>query len=250
MKPTSLAASFVTSLLMTGAFAVSAQEQKTSQAEKPPAAAAQVEKKPAPAQRPGWPKGVPRFKPLSNAEKLKVAQGLKGFPNMTNASVTSYLTLYPGHLIDTRGSLTLGCPYWDMFAIALYEGSECLVDPDIPPGGNHVDLFFQADAGDNVYLIDFGVVVGPLGTPGADNGLRDFQITLLTCTPNTVPPCNQPLPAQATAAAGLNHLKEPIYIPAQQSGYLYEVRLQRQLPPNGGRWYFLAVDVSKYVNVP
>lgn len=247
MKPAPIAALFSISLLMSGTPPTPAQESKAGQAEKPPAAAAQAETKPGLPQRPEWPKGVPHFQPLSNAEKLKIVQGVKGFPNMTIASATPYLTLYPGHLNDTNGSLILGCPYWDMLGIALYEGYECPLDT--PPGGNYVDLILTADPGDNVYLIDFAVVA-LLGTPGVDNGIRDFRITLLTCGQNTVPPCNQPYPVTTTSPEGINHLPYRIYIPAQQSGYSYEVLLQRQVPSTGGRWYFLAVEVSKFVNAP
>ncbi len=255
MKLTSLVAPFVTSLLMTGAFAVSAQEQKTSQVERAPAAAAQAEKKPAPPQKPDWAKGVPRFEPLSNVEKLKMAQGVKGLPDLTSATVTPYLTLYPGHLTDTGGSLTLGCPERDMMWLALYSGYQCVADTEIPPGGNFVDLVFQTDAG-NVYMIDFAVVVGPLGN--ADPGIRNFQLTTFPagqplppaptppfqCSPQFQPQTEtQILCPQATSAAGFNHLYAFIF--AQKSSY--EALLQ---PLPAGRWFFLAVDVSKFVNVP
>ena len=116
-------------LLVSMSVAAAQQEPKTNKAQKTPAAASQEEKKPnivvfalsgtpAPVQKPERPKGLPRFRRLSNERKLEIAQGVRGIPKLVPASATPFLTLYPGKLIDPAGYLELGWPAWDRLSLS------------------------------------------------------------------------------------------------------------------------------------
>jgi len=233
-------------------FAAAAREPKTNKAQRDPAAASQAERRPnivvfaltgtpTPVHKPEKPKGLPRFRPLSNERKLEIAQGVRGTPKLAPASATPFLTLYPGKLIDSAGYLELGWPEWDRFAIAHYS---LVIDPQ-HAGSNEpeplvnqefVELTFKVDSG-SVYLVDFFIVIQ---SPTANPGVRDFQITMSGLSPSS-----------QQAVEGGNHLTA-CCLYAQTSGY-YTARLRLKPDhnssphPKWGAWFFLAAEVTKFV---
>jgi hypothetical protein len=248
MKPTSLTASFLTFLLLSCASARSGQESKPAQAEKA-RPAPQTEKKPSIvlfklagkptlAQKPERPKGLPRFEPLPAAEKLKIISGVTGLPNLTGTLPTPYLTLTPSYREDPSGNLTLG---WAKivypFPLARYMG---LVDPAggceecgiVSVNQEYVKVDFPADAG-KVYMVDFFVAV--------DLGPADFQLTISGMAPS-----------QQSANAGGNHLLTPPIFVGTSGWYSAILQLKPRNDtrpyPNWSPWYFLAAELSKFVN--
>lgn len=221
-----------------------AQQSKTSEkapaqtAKKPNVAVFALSGTPSPGKPWQRPKGVPKMRPLSPEEKLKVVQGVHGIPAVSAPAGTPFLTLYPGHLFEATGNLELGWPKWDRLGIAYYNW---VVDPqtesayDLLAKEEHVLLTFQADAG-NVYLIDFLVVIE---IPPTSTAHRDFELNV------------SGLPASdEQAVVGGNHLTAVLYV--QTSGS-YTARLglkpkQGDSPhPSWGDWYFLATEVTKFV---
>lgn len=258
MKSTSLSATFVISLLIAGGFATSAQQTKTGQAEKAPIAP-QAEKKRSivvfplkgtvtPVQKPERPKGVPRFEPLSAAEKLKIVSGVPGLPNLTNTIPTPFLTLTVDHLEDPAGYLTLNWPDRVFFPLAHYANN--IPCDDFRCGialvnqGEYVQVDFQAEGG-NVYMVDFFIDL--------DVVPADFQLTLGGVTSPPV-----------TANVGGNDLLTwPVYVPVQivvpplhpPPGPPWLTATLRLAPrsdnrpyPNWGPYYFIAAEVSKFVS--
>jgi hypothetical protein len=223
-----------------------AQASKSGQQAKAPAVAPQQRKKPnvvvfslqgtpAPAQRPQRPKDIPRYRPLSSEEKLKIVQGIEGLPHTLTAA-PPYLTLSTIHIIDPLGMLLLN---WPNYASPVYTDYADFPSSDKDDAkafnAKYVQAFFQADPG-NVYLVDFVIYLGPVqGTP-------EFQLTVQGMTPFSQP-------AQPN---NFNDLVAPVYnIPS--SGW-YSVSLQVQPPPpgaDGGNyytpWLFERAEVTKYV---
>lgn len=209
----------------------------TETAKKPNVAVFALSGKPAPGKPWDRPKGLPKMRPLSAEEKLKIVQGVQGLPAVSAAAATPFLTLTPGHLYEPTGNLELGWPAWDRLGIAYYNPAVDTQDggPDeaLAKDG-HALLTFKADAG-NVYLVDFIVVIE---LPPDSTTWRDFELTA-----SGLPPSDQ------KAYTGGDHLAAVFY--AQNSGW-YTARLglkpkEGNVYPRWGDWYFLAVEVTKFV---
>jgi hypothetical protein len=248
MKPTSLAASFLTFLLLSCASAKPGQESKPTQSEKarpapqaekkPSIVLFQLAGKPTPAQKPERPKSLPRFEPLSAAEKLKTVSAVMGLPNLSGTLPTPYLTLTPSHREDPLGNLTLGWPkIVYTFPLARFTGlddptgrcDECGI---VSVNQEYVEVDFPADAG-KVYMVDFFIAV--------DLGPADFQLTVSGTTPSQQP-----------ANAGGNHLLTPPIFVGTSGWYSAILQLKPRNDtrpyPNWSAWYFLAAELSKFVN--
>ena len=231
------------------AFGSAGQQTQPRHTQKRPAAGTETAKKPnvvvfalsgKPAPGKPWErrlKGLPKMRPLSAEEKLKIVQGVQGLPAVSAAAATPFLTLTPGHLYEPTGNLELGWPAWDRLGIAYYNPALGTEDGGAYDGlakDGHVLLTFKADAG-NVYLVDFIVVIE---LPPDSTTWRDFELTA-----SGLPPSDQ------KAYTGGNHLAAVFY--AQNSGW-YTARLglkpkQGDVYPRWGDWYFLAVEVTKFV---
>lgn len=259
MKSRSICALCVISALAGAAPVVAAQQSKPSEAQKAPPAAAKAEKKPnivvfklsgtpKPTQKRERPKDVPRFRPLSKAEKLKIAQVGQGLPHFSPASLTSILSLNPGHMTDATGYLILCWPRWAGWDLAFYTSQPiwnddlgwCGPGSDNRPG--NVAVTFQAQAG-YWYMVDFFVFVAPMGT--GDNGLRDFEVAV-----GDLPPSYE----TATVSGYGSHLV--FKFPADSSrDYVGRLRLKPLTDSdpgsaNWGPWFFIAVEVSQFSTAP
>lgn len=249
MKPRLIAALCTVAVLAGAASVASAQQAKPAQAQKAPSAEAKAEKKPnivvlklsgtpKPTKKPERPKGVPRFQPLPNAEKLKIAQLV--IPQISGTG-TPYLTLFPGHLTDTHGYLTLCWPEYVQYWLARYvqvlpaqnpgESQLCSTGSD---NQQHVELGFDAE-GNYGYVLDFFIAV----IPGqVDSGLRDLEVQISGFAP-TYP----------TANAGWNHLFAT-FCPQSSGHYTAQLELKprgdSQPFPNSGPWWFIAAEVTQF----
>jgi hypothetical protein len=206
---------------------------------------------PQPEQAPETPKGVPKFAPLSNEEKLKIVQGLAGLPHVAN--VTPFLTLTVDHMYVTGpannplGYLTLDYPDKVFFPLAHY------AKPTQPNNSDYdfyrdfldkedAEIAFKVDEG-AVYMADFFIAVDATHPV-------DFQVSLGGA--NSGP--------QAAAPGGTHLLTPPVYVnphtahlPPGQIWYKARLRLaprnnQGGQQPRWGTWFFIAVEVSKFVN--
>ena len=222
----------------------SAQPRKSSQQPKAPSAASQERKRPnvvvfssqgtpAPAQRPQRPKEIPRFRPLSDEEKLKIVQGIPGL-HQTFTSGTPYVTLSSTHIFDPLGMLILSWPEYVSPVYSAYDKFPQDNGDANSFNARYVQAYFQADPG-NVYLVACVIYLGQVhGTPA-------FQITVQ----------GMPAMSQATQPNNFNYLVAPVYnIPS--SGW-YAVSFQVQPPPQDSDhnyyppWIFERVEVTKYV---
>ena len=241
--------------------AAAQQEPKTSKAQEAPAAL-QAEKKPnvvvfalsgtpTPGKQLERPKDVPRFRPLSNAEKLNIAQGVKGLPNLTTATVTPFLTLTIDHMEDPSGSLTLNWPDRVFFPLAHYGKSLGLPNSSTDDSKQfnialvnqeYVEVDFQVEV-NTVYMVDFFISVDVVPT--------DFQLTL----------GGVPSPPQRANIGGNHLFSQPVYVspvpihfPPGPRWLNATLRLapRPDTPPYPvwGPWYFIAAEVTKFVPAP
>jgi hypothetical protein len=259
MKPRSIGVLCVVSMLAATPM-VFPQQSTLSQEQKVPSAEAKAEKKPnivvfklsgtaKPAKKPELPKGLPHIRSLTNAERLEIARGVQGIPNLINATVAPILTLSPSHMVDPLGQLFLGAPAEDFPAsLAFYDLAVLLGNYDQHceelevNSREYVQMFFQGEAGD-VYIVDFLVVF-----PQPNQPSLDFQITVSGMDPSFQQVTSPEVPTMPWVA----HLTTKPFLVSQSGSYLVVLQLKpkpnNESPqPNWGPWYFFQVDVAKYV---
>lgn len=248
MKPRSIGVFCMVSVLATTSM-VLAQQSKLSQEQKTPLAEVRPEKKPniivfnasgtpQPTQKPGRPKGVPPFRPLSKAEKIRIVQEIPGLPH-TFLSVTPYLTLSPMHVLDPRGALDLHWPAVTSWASASYADFPSRDENDAKAfNAKTVEVFLAADPG-NLYQVNFDVFTFPVPA-----GFKTPE-WLITVQGGDPIPCKPFQPGENYVSAVVSTIP--------QSG-IYRVTLQ-VCPPSadtgGGHaypeWVFGFVEVTKFV---
>lgn len=257
MKPRSIGTLSVVSVLVCATCVVSAQQSKPIQPQKAPSPETEAEKKPniivfklsgtpKPTQKPEPRKAPPHLRSLTNAERLEIARGVPGIPNLANAPVGPILTLSPDHRFDNLGFLLLGGPAQDWpVGYASYDAGVLLGNYDSrcqeleDNSREYVQVSFWAEAND-VYIVDFLVAIFPAGT-------RDFQITVSGVNPSSNP--------VEVTGYGVTHLTTwPFLVTGTGT---HDVRLQLKPIPNSSSpqpgwdpWYFYQVDVFKYVLAP
>jgi hypothetical protein len=196
--------------------------------------------------KPEMPKDLPRFHPLSKAEKRKIAQGVKGLPNLTNAPSTPFLTLTVDHMWDPTGSLMLHWPERVLYPLAHYLND--FVEFQDEPSNNflvkheYVEVNFQVQP-NRVYMVDFFVAV--------DTAPVWFEVEL----------CGVTSPPQQANLGGNHLVTAPVYIPLNPGSDWCTTTL-RPMPPwsgqgtpppmssAGGPWYFIAAEISQFEAVP
>jgi hypothetical protein len=201
---------------------------------------------PKPGRKPERPVELAKFKRLPNAEKKRIAQRAPGLPDVSQATLTPFLTLTVDHMQEALGSLTLHWPERVFFPLAHYLND--FLQPYDEPSNNRlvkaefVEVQFRVQP-NRVYMVDFIVAV--------DNAPAWFQVEL----------CGAKSDPQQANAGGNHLLTAPVYIPQlplpiPTGGYWCTATL-RPMPPNnatvmaaaGGPWYFIAAEVTKFENV-
>lgn len=216
---------------------VSAQQSKAIPEQKAPSAETTVQKKPnilvfklsgTPRPTPKWerPKEVPRFHPLSNADKLNIAHQVNPQISGNGTPVGRYLSLcWPDYAYLWISHFV---PATDFTASPL-----CTTGSDNP---QHVEIQFGAQV-NNAYLVDFfiSVVLGQV-----DTGQRDFKYQVSGMQPS-----------YPTVGAGYTHLFTA-FCPPSTGNYTTVLELKpkptdnSQPGPIWGPWWFIQAEVTQF----
>lgn len=241
MKPRSIGVLCAVAVLAGAASVASAQQTRPTQAQKAPSAEAKAEKKPnivvfklpgtpKPTQKRERPKGVPRFRPLPNAEKLNVVKGVIPQVSGLGTSVYRARTFCLPEIIQEY----LIAQYLPALPAQIVASENCTVGADNP---QHVEIQFAAQAS-YAYLVDFFVVVLPAAPGQVDSGLRDFEVQVSGMRP-----------FYPTATAGYNHLLPAFCVPVTgEYTVLLELKPRGDNPPypNWGPWWFVDAEVTQF----